>query len=132
MRPADGWTVTDRDVDPDEIEIDFERDNVEWEIEVQIEGGILEVEIDQDIDPAEPGLYTVGAAGVVEFALDGGALQLLDATANDGWDVVIDEETATDIEVQFRRGNVEWEFDVDLGEGVIEIEIDFEIEGSYP
>jgi hypothetical protein len=127
--PAEGWTVTDEDVAPDEIEVDFQRGTVEYEIEIEIEGGILEIEIDQDIDDAEPGRYAIGEAGAVEFAVTDGRLVLVEATAADGWDLVIEEEIADEIELELRRGDVTWDVAIELDDGIVEIEIDFEIEG---
>lgn len=132
VRPADGWTETDRDIESDEIEIDFQRGNVEWRIEVELKDGVLEIEIDQDIDGADPGVYTVGLAGTVEFAMANGGLNLVETTANDGWTYTVEEQESDDIEVDFRMGNVTWDLNVDLDDGEIDVEVDFEIEGSYP
>lgn len=131
-RVADGWTETDRETEEDEIEVDFRRDNVEWKIQVEIDDGVLEIEIDQDIDGADPGTYTVGLAGTVEFSHENGRLTLIEAAPNGGWTHAVEEEDDDDIEVKFRRDNVMWDFQVDLDDGQIDVDIDFEIEGQFP
>lgn len=131
-RPNDGWRMDIDEDAPDEIEVDFERGNVEWEIEIETSGNRLEVEIDQDIDPAEPGAYEIGNAGVVEIALDAAGLSLVEAAPNDGWNFVIDEESSEEIEVEFTSGEVKWDFDAEFDDGVLDIEIDQEIVGPIP
>jgi len=132
VNPASGWSETEREVERDEIEVQFERDNLDWTIEVQLSDGVLEIEIDQDIDDGEPGTYTVGEAGTVEFALQGGALALVEVLPNEGWTSEVDEASDDDIEVDFRRENVTYDFDVELDDGTIDIDLDFEIEGPWP
>lgn len=126
------WGVEIDEQSPDEIEVDFESGNVEWEMEIEVEGNEAEIEIDQDIDPAEPGTYQVGDAGEVEFQSGAEGLVLVDARANEGWDVVVDEQDAEEIEVEFTRGNVEWDFDAELDDGELDVEIDQEITGPIP
>lgn len=135
VRPTQGWEITDRSVEPDEIEIDFARGPVEIEIEIEIEGGVLEVEIDQDIDPAEPGRFDVGEAGTVNVSVEDGRIELGAVDLADGWTEVSRESDGEEIELDFRRdgdGFVEtWEFDAELDGGRLEVEIDYEIEGSF-
>ncbi len=131
-RPNEGWSVEIDEQSPDEIEVDFESGNVEWEMEIEVEGNQAEIEIDQDIDPAEPGTYEVGDAGEVEFQSGAEGLVLVDARANEGWNVVVDEQDAEEIEVEFTRDNVEWDFDAELDDGELDVEIDQEITGPIP
>jgi frataxin-like iron-binding protein CyaY len=135
-RPNDGWRMDIDEQAPDEIEVDFERGNVEWEIEIEISGNELEIEIDQDIEPAQAGAYEIGNAGVVEISLDDTGLGLADVSANEGWDFVVDEETPEEIEVEFTttsgESTIKWDFDAELDDGVLDIEIDQEITGPIP
>lgn len=131
-RPSDGWRMDIDEQAPDEIEVDFERGNVEWEIEIETDGNRLEIEIDQDIDPAEAGAYEIGNAGIVEVSLGDAGLSLIEATPNEGWDYVIDEESSEEIEVEFTSGDVKWDFDAEYDDGVLDIEIDQEIVGPVP
>jgi hypothetical protein len=131
-RPNEGWQVEIDEQDSDEIEVDFRQGGVEWTIEIETDGNNAEIEIDQTIEPAEAGTYEIADAGVVEFTSDGSALALVDARANEGWNVVVDEQTPEEIEVEFARDNVDWDFDAELDDGVLDIEIDQEITGPIP
>ncbi|MBO1752581.1 hypothetical protein J4G33_12280 [Actinotalea sp. BY-33] len=133
VRPADGWTVTDEEVSTDEIEIDLEQGEVEYHVEIQLEGGTLTIEIDQDIDPAEPGRYEVGVAGEVEWAVSAdGGLELVEVVAHEGWTVVEQEADRDDIDVELRNGPATWQYDVDLdSDGSTEVGVDYEIQGPF-
>lgn len=129
--PNDGWEVTIDEDAPDEIEVDFRRGNQEYEMEIQLEGGILEIEIDLDIDPAEPGTFEIGPAATAELAVDGGAVTLADLRPNDGWDVTERDEEDGEVEIELRQGNVVWELDAEIDDGRLVVEIDFEVEGAF-
>ncbi len=60
-------------------------------------------------EPAElrDGVWTVGDAGEVEFALENGVLSLVDVRPATGWAVEIDEEAADEIEVEFEQNATE-------------------------
>jgi hypothetical protein len=126
----DGWSVTDIDESPDEIEVDFRRGDVEIEIEIELESGgtILEVEIDTDIEDAEAGTYDIGDAGSFSFDVVDGRLELVDLTVSDGWEVTEQEVGGDEIEIELRNGAMRWDADVDLN-GSIEIELDYEVSG---
>ncbi|MCK9486038.1 MAG: hypothetical protein M0R73_04955 [Dehalococcoidia bacterium] len=132
VRPADGWSVTEQEIEDDEIEVDFRRGDVDWTVKVEIDNGVLEIEIDQDVHGAEPGVYAVGLAGTVAFQVSDGALSLGEIVTNEDWSHRIEEQEAGAIEVDFRRDNVTWEFKVERDDGRLEVEIDFKIEGRYP
>lgn len=127
----DGWTVTDIDEEPDEIEVDFQRGAVEIEIEIELASGgtILEVEIDTDIEDADPGTYAIGDAGEFTFDVVDGQLDLTDLTVNDGWEITEQEVEADEIEIELRNGAMRWDADVDLN-GSLEIELDYEVSGQ--
>lgn len=124
---ADGWAFEIDEESADRIDVDFERENLEYQIEIDWDGTRLEVEIDLDIDPAEPGTFQVGAAGSVELGFDGSAIELIDVTAAEGWEAVVDSEQPDDVEVDFRSGQERWDFDADVDDGRLEIEIDYEV-----
>ncbi|MGJ7442054.1 hypothetical protein [Aquipuribacter sp. MA13-6] len=132
VRPAEGWQVTDQQAAPDEIEVDLRQGAVEYEVEIEIEAGLLEIEIDQDVDPAEPGTYRVGDAALVELDVVDGALVLGGVTVSDGWTETDRSESPDEVELDLQRGAETWELDVDLDDGVMEVEIDYEIEGPFP
>lgn len=125
----DGW-ATSVDVDAaDEIEVEFRRDEQEYTIEIELDDGILEIEIDLDIDPAEPGTFAIGPAATAELAVDGDAVTLVDLSVTDGWDVTERDEDDGEVDVQLRQGNVTWDFDAEVDDGRLQVQIDFEIEG---
>ncbi len=128
----DGWRVSIDERSPDEIEVDFERDNLEYEIEIEYENGILEIEIDLDIDPAEAGSFEIGPAGVVTVSVVDGRVVLDDLAVAEGWTVVEQDTDDGEVEVELRQGNMEWEFEAEFDDGRLEVEIDFEIEGQFP
>lgn len=132
-RPNSGWQVEVDDQSSDEIEVYFRQDNVEWKIEIETDdSNTAEIEIDQEIRGARDGVYEVGNAGEVEFTNEGGRLTLVDARANEGWNVVIDEEDADEIEVDFTRENVRWDFDAEIDDGRLDVDIQQDITGPIP
>ncbi len=92
----------------------------------------MEIELKQDIEPAQAGTYQLGDAGEVEFQFDGSALTLVDVRTQEGWNAVVDEEASDEIEVDFMFGNVEWEFEAEVDDGELEVEIDQKISGPIP
>jgi hypothetical protein len=127
----EGWSVTDIEEAADEIEVDFRRDDVEVEIEIGLESGgtILEIEIDTDIEDAEPGTYDLGDAGSFSFEVVDGVLELTDVTATDGWDLTEQDVEGDEIEIELRRGAARWDADVDL-DGSVEVALDYEVAGQ--
>jgi hypothetical protein len=128
----DGWMMAIDEQDVDEIEVDFIRGNVEWEIEIELEddGRILEIEIDQDIEPADPGSYDIGDAGTFAFSVVDGRLVLDDLNITDGWTLVELDEEADEIEFELVNGPRSFDVEVELeDDGTIEVEIDYEVTG---
>lgn len=130
--PNDGWSMSVDVEAPDEIEVDFRQGPMEYEVEIEYENGILEIEIDLDIDPADPGTFEIGPAGIAELAVDGEAVILVNFSATEGWAIVEQDTDDGEVEIELRRDNVVWELDADIDDGVLEVEIDFEIEGAFP
>ena len=128
----DGWTMVIDEQEPEEIEVDFTRSNVAWEIEIELEndGRILQIEIDQDIEPADPGTYDLGDAGTFAFSVVDGRLVLDDLSIADGWTLVGLDEEADEIEFELVNGPRSVDVEVELDDdGTIELEIDLEVTG---
>ena len=132
-RANDGWDITEQEVESDKIEVDFRRGPVSFDFEVEIDDGVLELEIDQDIDPAENGTFAVGEAATAPVSVDGGRLVLGDVSLADGWAEVSRDIDSDDVELDFRRdgdGFFElWELNAHVDDGRLKIEVDYEIEG---
>jgi hypothetical protein len=129
---ADGWRADIDEQDPDEIEVDFRRDGVAWQIEIELEDGgtILEIEIDLDIDDAEPGSYDLGDAGTFSFDVQDGRLVVTDLNVADGWTVTGLDEEADEIEFELVNGPREFDVEVELeDDGTIDLDIDYEVVG---
>ena len=131
VRAAPGWQTSVVEEAPDEAEVDFRRGNVEWKFEIEWENGVLEIEIDQDIDPAEPGRVDAGIAGSVEFDLGPDGLVLVAVNSEENWDAAVTQEAADEIEVLFVNGLARYEVDIEFDDGEIEVEVDFEVEGPF-
>jgi hypothetical protein len=76
-----------------------------------------------DTTRAEPGTWPVGDAGTVTFDVVEGALTLEGYQAADGWTATVDEEESDEIEVDFTRDAQRWEFEVEIDDGRLEVEI---------
>lgn len=127
---SDGWTARVDEDSGEEIEVDFERDNVEIEVEIEWDDGTLEVDINTDIDAAEAGSYEIGQAGTVDFGVSGEGLALNDLSAADGWELRVDEESSDEIEFTLQSGAERWWVEIQLDDGEIELEIDYRVRGS--
>jgi len=135
VRANDGWTITGQEVESDKIDVDFRSGPVTFDFEVEIDDGVLELEIDQDIKPAQSGTFAVGEAATVAVSGDGDRLVLGDVNLADGWSETSREVDDDDLELDFRRdgdGFFElWEIHADLDDGQLEIQVDYEIEGRF-
>jgi hypothetical protein len=130
VSPADGWDVTEQEADDDEIDVDLERDGEKYEFRVELEDGtILEVDIDHDIDDAEPGTFELGDAGSVTVSIEGDRLVLDDLTVGDGWEVATREEGDDEIEIDLVRGDQRWDVEIELDDGRLDVERDYEVRG---
>ena len=131
----DGWQVREQEVESDKIDIEFQRGTVEYTFEVEIDGGLLELEIDQDIDPADPGTFAVGEAGTVAVTVENGRVVLGENSIGDGWNEVKREVDDDDIELDYRRDGSgffeQWEIRVDREDRGLDVEVDYEIEGRF-
>lgn len=135
VRVNDGWEITGQESDSDSIDVDYRQGPVDYQIEVEIDDGVLEIEIDQDIDPAEAGTFALGEAGSAEVTLSDGRLVLGAVTVTDGWSETSREVDDDEIELDLRREGMGffelWELKADLDDGGLDIEVDYEIEGRF-
>jgi hypothetical protein len=128
----DGWQADIDEQDADEIEVDFRRDDMAWEIEIELEddGDTLAIEIDQDVEDADTGSYDIGDAGTFAFSVQDGRLVLDDLSLADGWTLVEQDEGVDEIEFEITNGPRAFDVDVELeSDGTTDIEIDYEIVG---
>jgi hypothetical protein len=128
----DGWRADIDEQDADEIEVDFRQGDIAWEIEIELEdnGAILAIEIDQDIEDADTGSYDIGDAGTFAFSVEDGRLVLDDLNLEDGWTLVEQDEEADEIEFEITNGPRAFDVEIELeSDGTIDIEIDYEIVG---
>lgn len=128
---ADGWEATVDEEDSDEIEVDFVLDELRWEFEVEIDDGRLEVEIRQDHVDASAGSYDLPDDGSFAFEADG-QLALTDISPGEGWEIVERDEESDEFEVDLRNGDRTVDVEVELDDGRIEVEIDYEVVGPLP
>ncbi|MGJ7442055.1 hypothetical protein [Aquipuribacter sp. MA13-6] len=133
MRPAEGWEVVDEEVGPDEIEIDLRNGDVRTTVEVGYQSGILEIEVDQLLDPPPDGPLQLGEAGSVELVVEGDRVLVGDVSVRSPWRETQRSEHAGDAELGLRRnrtGAVEtWEVDAWVDDGGLEVATDYEIQG---
>ena len=134
VRVNDGWEITGQESDSDSIDVDYRQGPVDYQIEVEIDDGVLEIEIDQDIDPAEGGTFFIGEAGTADVTVDNGRLVLGAVTLKDGW-TEVERDVDDEVELDLRRegnGFFElWELQADLDDGGLDVEVDYEIEGPF-
>lgn len=130
--PDDGWEHEIEVDGNEEIEVDFRQEGREHTIEIEYDDGVLEIEIDLEVDPAEPGTFALGPAGTVEIAVDGDDVRLVDLSPADGWDVTEQDTDDGEVDIQLRQGDVVWDFEAEVDDDRLEVHLDFEIEGAYP
>lgn len=127
------WSPTVRREQPDRLEVEFRRGGEEWELDVTYRKGILVVGLEHEQEEAEPGCYAVGDAGEVELAVNRGRLELVEVHTNPGWSMEVADRREHEVEVAFRRGALEWEFEARLSKrGRLAVAIETEIEGPLP
>ncbi|HSK90902.1 MAG TPA: hypothetical protein VK875_06290 [Euzebyales bacterium] len=128
VQAAEGWDAVTEEDDGDEIEVDFRRDAVRWEFEVEIDDGRLEVEIRQDHTDGRDGTYPLLDAGTFTFSRNGGlSLDAIDLA--DGWTVTEREVDRDEIEFEIREGDRRIDVEVEIDDGRIEVEIDYLVAG---
>jgi hypothetical protein len=126
VSPRSGWSEWVEDRGPEDIEVAFFRDNVEWRFVAELEFNGVKVETRQTTTGAQPGTYRVADVGEVEFRVDGGALTLVDVREQAGSTARVDEHDLDEIDVEFYGDNSRHRFAVDLDDGRIEVVVDQE------
>lgn len=75
---------------------------------------------------ARTGTWQVGEAGTVAFGVTDGRLELEDYTPAAGWTAVVDEVHDDEIEIDFTRDDVRWEFEAEIDGARLEIELSWQ------
>lgn len=128
-RTNPGWSAEIDEEEPQRIDVDFRRANVEWEFEVGTSRN-MEIGIKQRIEPAEAGTYQLGDAGEVKLGVEGGSLVLAEVQTNERWSSEIDKQESDRIELDLERANERWRFRAELDDGELGLELDRRIKGA--
>jgi hypothetical protein len=67
--------------------------------------------------------YEISGVGTVTIAISSGDLVLVDVSAP-GWSIEVDKAESDKIEVEFRKGSAEAEFEAEIEHGQLDIEIE--------
>lgn len=78
------------------------------------------------------GVWTVGDAGEVEFASENGSLSLVEARPASGWTERVEEQGPEEIEVDFFRDNLRYQFTAEIDDGQLEVQVDQQTVGMNP
>lgn len=133
VRPADGWQHRVSDEKPDEIEVHLTRDTTEWKFEVELDNE-MEISKELEIKQAQGDTYQVGSAGEVSFDSDESTVTLGELQPNEGWQVTKQDESSDDIEIDFTNSDTgaTAEFEAELDNGSVELEINQKLTGPIP
>lgn len=86
-------------------------------------------------DELRDGVWQIGDAGEVEFALKEGALSLIEVRPAEGWQHRVSDDDADEIEVHFTQGSTDWKLEVEIDASKMEISKEFRIKeadsGTY-
>ncbi len=146
--PSAGWAVEVETSAGREVEVKFEDGNRRIDFQAELEDGRIGTRVrtedraendDHEDDEDRTTTFTGAAdgetvsfdaegAGRVQIRRTAGGLELVDATAASGWEVVKIEREAHEIEVEFRQGVVELEFKAELEDGMIRTRTETTIE----
>ncbi len=131
--PTTGWTPTVVAEEGDRVEVALRRGREQRALEARYDGATLRIGVEHDDDDADPGRFSVGSAGEVEVAVDGGELRLVEVATNPGWTMDIDTDRGRTVDVGFRRDEMLWDFEAELAaSGRLAIETELALEGPYP
>ena len=67
--------------------------------------------------------YEISGVGTVTIAISSGDLVLVDVNAP-GWAIEVDKAESDKIEVEFKKGSAEAEFEAEIEHGQLDIEIE--------
>lgn len=96
-------------------------------------GGGVSAEMLGSLEPVEDAVRRVGDAGEVEFRVENGVLNLVDVSANSGWDYQLGKQEFDEAKVFFIGEDAQWEFEAEIKEGyLLEVETKREIPFAEP
>ncbi|MGH8870409.1 MAG: hypothetical protein ACRDWS_00310 [Acidimicrobiia bacterium] len=72
----------------------------------------------------EPAAYDVGGAGTIVIQVVAGRLVLVDAAANSGWSLEVDQADGRDIKVEFVNGDSDAEFEAKIRDGELRVDVE--------
>lgn len=86
-----------------------------------------------NLEPLSDGARQVGEAGEVDFRVENGVLNLVDVSANSGWDYQLGKQGFDEVKVFFIGDNTRWEFEAEIDDGyLLEVETKQEIPSAEP
>lgn len=122
IRPAPGWSHTLEEQDPDELEVRFTSGAARIDFEVEREHGHTELAVCSRLGGrVRP--YDVGDAGQVTFSADGDELLLGEVTPAAGWTAEVISDRGEELEVEFRSDRRTMDFEAELDDGDLEVEV---------
>lgn len=82
------------------------------------------------VDELRDGVWQIGEAGEVDFAVTDGALSLSGVRPAEGWQHQVSDDKDDDIEVHFTRGNARWKFEVEIDGSTMQIAKEVTLTGT--
>lgn len=135
VRPNDGWEYEIDEEDDDEIEVEFRNGDQRLKFDLEVDDDEIEAKTcTRTIHTTSPGaaqggtsggddVYPAGDAGEVELTRDGDELRLVEVRPNDGWRYEVEEDDDDEIEVEFRDNGREIDFEAELDDGRLEVDV---------
>lgn len=123
IRPAPGWShVVEQDQDPDELEVRFTSGTARIDFEAERDDGRTELAVCARLGGrVRP--YEVGDAGQVTFSVDGDELVLDEVSPAAGWTADVVSDRGDELEVEFRSDHRTMDFEAELEDGDLEVEV---------
>lgn len=127
-RAHEGWSYDVDEEGTGEIEVEFDNQDREIDVEIEIDSqNRLEIELDANWDDAAGGVYSLGDAGEIEIDYDGNEITLVEIRASEGWDHHIGDQASDELEIDFVRNFDQVDFDAEIDDGLLEIDIDIDL-----
>ena len=124
----EGWDIRVAEDSAEEVEVEFTQGHVRHEIEVERDRS-LTVAVRSDYLAARPGVYDLGAAGSLEWTVDGDALRLVDVVVADGWQLRRGRQSDEEITLALVRGAEGWAVELKRRGRRIELATHYEVVG---
>ncbi|WP_300017418.1 hypothetical protein [Pseudonocardia sp.] len=124
-----GWRQVEDQRSSGEIDMTFVRDALVVSLDVEVDDGRLETDVDIE-SPAAPGAvtYDVAGAGSVTVEATGDRVLLVGQEAAAGWVATVDEQELAEgeVEIRFRDDGASRtvDFDADIDDGELTVDID--------